>query len=247
MPLQDKVALVTGGGTGIGRATSLMLAREGAAVAVNYSRSQAEAEETVADIIAEGGRAIAVKADIASDEQVRTMVQGVSEEWGRLDILVNNAGATTFVEFQDLDGLTEELWDQVYDVNVKGTFWVCRAAAPLLRQTGKGAIVNLSSIAGLCGRGSSIAYCASKAAVISLTKSLALTLAPEITVNSVAPGFIDTRWTAGWDEYREINAKNTPLKRVGAPEDSAEVVVGLCTNASFVTGQTIVVDGGRTI
>lgn len=247
MEIEGRAALVTGGGTGIGRATSLRFAEQGVAVAVNYSRSEREAEETVREITEAGGRAIAVRADVASDKEVRAMVDRVVADWGRLDIVVNNAGATRFVEAHDLEGLTEEDWDQVCDVNVKGTFWVCRAAAPPLKASGKGAIINISSIAGLSGRGSSIAYCASKAAVISLTKSLALALAPEVTVNCVAPGFVDTRWTAGWEEYREVNARNTPLRRVATPEDIAEVVVGLCLNAGFVTGQTIVVDGGRTI
>src|SRR5438552_3646466 len=155
MELQDRVALVTGGGTGIGRAASLLLAREGAAVAVNYSRSEAEAEETAAEIRAAGGRAMAVQADVAEDAAVEGMVRRVVQEWGRLDVLVNNAGMTFFVDHTDLDALTEALWDRILAVNLKGLFFCCRAAARVMQREGLGRIVNVASVAGLTGRGSS--------------------------------------------------------------------------------------------
>jgi 3-oxoacyl-[acyl-carrier protein] reductase len=246
MQLYGKVALVTGGGTGIGRAASLLLAREGAAVAVNFSRSQAEAEETAAEIREAGGQAMAVQADVADDAAVEGMVRRVVQEWGRLDVLVNNAGMTFFVDHTDLDALTEAMWDQILAVNLKGLFFCCRAAARVMRREGSGRIVNVASVAGLTGRGSSIAYAASKAGAISVTKSLAIALAPEILVNAVAPGFVETRWTAGRDEYRAVCLTGTPLERVAGPEDVADSILYLA-RTDFVTGQVVTVDGGRTL
>jgi 3-oxoacyl-[acyl-carrier protein] reductase len=246
MELQEKVALVTGGGTGIGRAASLLLAREGAAVAVNYSRSEAEAEETAAEIRAAGGRAMAVRADVSQDAAVEEMVRRVIQEWGRLDILVNNAGTTFFVDHTELDALTEAMWDRILAVNLKGLFFCCRAAARVMKREGSGRIVNVASVAGFTGLGSSIAYSASKAGVISVTKSLARALAPEILVNAVAPGVVETRWIAGRDEFRARGLTGTPLERLAQPEDVADAILYL-TKTDFVTGQVITVDGGRTL
>jgi 3-oxoacyl-[acyl-carrier protein] reductase len=243
--LGGKVALVTGGGTGIGRAIALALAGQGAAVAVNYSRSRAEAEEAAHEIEARGSRALVVRADVSSDAETRAMLAEVEAFGGRLDLLVNNAGTTTFVPFADLDALTEEMWDRVWAVNVKGTFFVTRQATPMLRRSGSGLVLNIASVAGITGFGSSMAYCASKAAVISLTKSLAKALAPAIRVNAIAPGFVDSRWTAGQDEYRARHLELTPLGRLAQPEDIAEVALGFATGAGMVTGQVVVVDGGR--
>jgi len=159
---------------------------------------------------------------------------------------VNNAGTTFFVEHADLDALTEEMWDRMLAVNLKGVFFCCRAAVRVMRQERLGRIVNVASVAGLTGRGSSIGYCASKAGVISVTKSLALALAPEILVNAVAPGFVETRWTAGRDEFRARNLAATPLDRVAEPEDVADAILYLA-KTDFVTGQVLTVDGGRTI
>jgi len=245
--LKGKVALVTGGGTGIGRGTSILFAQEGAGVAVNYSRSEADAKDTVSEIKKLGVPAIAVKADVSKDAEVRAMMDRVAKELGRLDILVNNAGTTKFIEHADLEGLTEADWDQVLGVNLKGTFFCCRAAVPFMKQQGGGVIINVTSIAGLNGSGSSIAYAASKAGAISVTKSLAKALAPTIRVNAIAPGFVETRWTADWADFRKGHEQATPLKRVGYPKDMAEVALFLAADSSFVTGQTIVVDGGRTI
>jgi 3-oxoacyl-[acyl-carrier protein] reductase len=246
MELKETVALVTGGGTGIGREASLRLAAEGAAVAVNYSRSGADAEATAAEINGAGGRAIAVQADVSADAAVEAMVRRVVEEWGRLDLLVNNAGTTFFVDHHDLDALTEEMWDRMLAVNLKGVFFCCRAAARVMRQQGRGHIVNVASVAGLTGRGSSIGYAASKAGVISVTKSLALALAPQILVNAVAPGYVETRWTAGRDAFRAAALNGTPLERVAEPEDVAEAILYLA-KTDFVTGQVLVVDGGRNL
>ena len=244
--LEGKVALVTGGGTGIGRATALAFAREGIDVAVNYSRSKAEAEATAAEIEGLGRKALAVCADVSDDAAVRQMVDGVASELGRLDILFNNAGWTKFVPLDDLEGLNDDAWDRCFDVNAKGTFYCSRAAVPKMKANGAGQIVNTASIAGLIGRGSSMAYAASKAAVISLTKSLAIVLAPEIRVNAISPGVVDTRWMVGMESFMEANVQATPLKKGAQPEDVAEVVMGV-VRSDMMTGQNLVVDGGRTL
>ncbi len=244
--LDGKAALITGGGTGIGRATALLFAGEGADVAVNYSKSQAEAEATAADIQALGRRALAVCADVSDDAAVQNMVDRVFAELGRLDILVNNAGTTRFVPLDDLEGLTDEAWDAIFDVNARGTFYCSRAAIPKIRATGGGHIVNTASIAGIIGQGSSMAYCASKSAVINLTRSLAVSQAPDICVNAIAPGVVDTRWVVGQDEFLQKNREATPLKRIATPEDVAKAFFGLVIN-DFITGQTLVVDGGKTL
>jgi len=246
MDLRGKVALITGGGTGIGREIALSFAREGAGVAVNYSRSEKEAMGTAQEIQNLGVTALAIKADVSQDAQVRGMMDKVMEEFGRLDILVNSAGTTTFVSAADLEALTEEMWDRTLAVNLKGTFFCCRAAVPAMKGNDGGSIINISSIAGTTGIGSSMAYCASKAGVICLTKSLARTLAPEIRVNTIAPGFVDSRWTADWPEFRKMHEEATPMKRVAVPGDIAEAALFL-VHSDFVTGQVIVVDGGKSM
>ena len=246
MNLKGKVALITGGGTGIGRESGLAFAREGASIAVNYSRSEKDALSTVQDMRGLGVSAITVKADVSQDAQVRGMVNEVVKEFGRLDILVNSAGTTTFVDASNLEGLTEDMWDKTLAVNLKGTFFCCRAVVSAMKINDGGSIINISSIAGTTGIGSSMAYSASKAGVICLTKSLARMLAPEIRVNTIAPGFVDTRWTADWPGYREMNEQATPLKRVAVPEDVAEAALFL-VHSDFVTGQVIVVDGGKSM
>jgi 3-oxoacyl-[acyl-carrier protein] reductase len=246
MDLQGKVALITGGGTGIGREIALSFAREGAGVAVDYSRSEKEAMATAQEIQDLGVQALAIKADVSQDAQVRGMVDKVMEEFGRLDVLVNSAGTTTFVNAADLEGLTEEMWDKTLAINLKGTFFCCRAAAPAMKSNDGGSIINISSIAGTTGIGSSMAYCASKAGVICLTKSLARTLAPGIRVNTIAPGFVDSRWTADWPEFRKMHEEATPMKRVAVPGDVAEAALFL-VHSDFVTGQVIIVDGGKSM
>ncbi len=241
-----KVALVTGGGTGIGRSTALLFAEEGADVAVNYSRSQEDAEKTAGDIRGKGRKSIAVCADVSDDSAVREMVNQVVQELGRLDILVNNAGTTRFVPLANLEELSDDDWDHIFDVNVKGTFYCSRAAIPRMKESGGGEIVNVASIAGMTGQGSSIAYAASKAAVISLTKSLAISQAPEVRVNSVSPGIVGTRWVKGQEEFMTMHREATPLNRVSSPDDIAVSIFGLVMS-TFVTGENVVVDGGRTL
>ena len=244
--LEGKVALVTGGGTGIGRATSLLLAEHGADVALNYSKSKADAEATADDIRSMGRGSSAVQCNVAEDSEVRAMVDRVATELGRLDILVNNAGVTKFVALDDLESLTDDAWDPVFDVNAKGAFYCARAAIQKMLADGGGQIVNVASIAGIIGQGSSIAYCASKAAMISLTKSLAVSQAPDIRVNAVAPGVVTTRWVKGKEEFVEKNVQSTPLQRAATAEDVAEAILGL-VRSTFVTGQVLVVDGGKVI
>jgi 3-oxoacyl-[acyl-carrier protein] reductase len=243
-----KTALVTGSATGVGRACAVRLAKQQFDVVVNYSRSEAEAKETVQLVERLGTSAALIQCDVSSDKDVRTMIAMISRRFGRLDVLVNNAAATQFISHADLESMTEEIWDRIFAVNVKGPFFCARAAADLLRRHG-GAIVNVSSVAGISGSGSCIAYCASKGALNTLTKSLARTLAPAIRVNAVCPGPIDTRWLRNvmTDEQIQSLAEGSPIPRPATPEDIADTVMHLATGTVFTTGQIIVVDGGRTI
>jgi 3-oxoacyl-[acyl-carrier protein] reductase len=241
-----RVALVTGSATGIGRASAWSLAERGYDVTVNYSRSEAEAEETAEGVRQRGGKALVIRADVADDEAVRAMIGRTVDELGGLDVLVNNAATTHFVDHTNLDGLTAEVWDDILNVNLKGTFFASRAAMPHLTKR-RGNIVNVASVAGVMGSGSSIAYAASKGAVITLTKSLASAFAPEVRVNAVAPGPVQTRWLADHQDMVEAAMKQTPLKRPATAEDVAAVVVFLADETSLMTGQVLVVDGGRTI
>jgi len=246
MNVSGKTALVTGGGTGIGRAIALRLASKGANVAINYSRSSEDAQKTLEDVRALGADGCIVQADVAKQADVDRMCRAVEERFGRIDILVNNAGRTDFVPLEDLDSLTEECWDNAFNVNVKGMFMVSRACAKQLRSNG-GCILNITSIAGYNGMGSSIAYAASKAAGISLTKSLARVLAPKVRVNSIAPGIVKTRWVDGHEDHVQRYGSDTPLGRVATPEDVADIAVAVIEGGDFVTGQTIIVDGGKTM
>ena len=245
MQLEGKCAIVTGGATGIGRAVCLSLAREGASVVVNFSRSEKEAEQTARDATAAGGQGVTFKADVADEEKVKEMVAFAHESFGRVDVLVNNAGYTQFIKHTELDKLTDEVWDRIFAVNVKGAFYGIRAVTPIMKAQGSGRIVNISSVAGLTGGGSSVPYAASKAAMIALTKSMAAALGPEILVNSVAPGLIYTRWTEGHPERNEEIRQSTITQRLGTPEDIAKATHYLICNAEWVTGQTLVIDGGR--
>ena len=250
MKLNGKVVLITGGGTGIGRAIAHYFAKEGATTVINYSNSESDAVKTAAEVKALGVSSSVIRADVSSNAQVREMVDQVRKEFGRVDILVNNAGYTRFISHADLEAMEEDTWDKIFAINVKGAFFCSRAVAPLMKRQGKGRIINIASVAGLTGQGSSIAYCASKAALICMTKSLARALAPEVGVNAIAPGLIETRWLEGSADpnaTRERFRNAALLKRVGTPEDIAEVAVSLAADRSFITGQVIVVDGGITL
>ena len=247
MKLKDRVAIVTGGGTGMGRAIAKRLGAEGAAVVVNYRASRAEAEEAAAEIEAAGGTALALQADVADERQVRAMVAEVEERWGRLDILVNNAGWSKITPHWELDALTDEIWDRTLDTNLRGAFYCVRAAVPLMRSSGGGSIVNNTSASAFTAAGSTIVYSASKAAMMNMTKSLARALAPEIRVNAVAPGLIETRF-AGWPaEAFELSRKVSPLKRIPTAEEVAATVLFLASDdAAAITAETILVDCGLT-
>jgi 3-oxoacyl-[acyl-carrier protein] reductase len=246
MTTPRKVALITGSATGVGRACAVRFAAQGLAVAVNYSRSEKEAEETLAAVKKHGVPAILCRATVADDVAVRAMVARCRDELGGLDVLVNNAGTTHFIDHADLEALTDAVWDEIFQVNLKGTFYACRAALPLLRERG-GSIVNVTSVAGLQGQGSSIPYAASKAALNTMTKSLARVAAPQVRVNAVAPGPILTRWLEGREEMVRRSLQGTPLERAATPDDVADAVVFLALGTSLMTGQVVVVDGGRTM
>ena len=239
--LTGRVALVTGAAKRIGRSVALRLAREGADVVVNYRNSKNEADEVVAQIAAMGRRAVSIQADVAKRTEVVAMFAAVEKEFGRLDILVNNAGMFFSAKFEDL---TEEQWDRILDTNLKSQFLCSQMAAPMLRRSGCGRIINFASLGGLLAWPAYTHYCVSKAGVIMLTRCLARALAPEITVNAIAPGTISFPGDA--PELAEDFIRRAPLHRTGTAKDIDDAVVFLAESA-FVTGQVIVVDGGRTL
>lgn len=247
--LGGKVAVVTGSATGIGRESAIEFAREGADVVINYSRSEAEAKQTRDDCAALGVRALLIQADCSKEDQVKDLVERASSELGGIDILVNNAGRTRFIPFQSmpesLNEITDEDWRAIFGLNVIGTFYATRACTPHMLKRGDGLIVNVSSVAGHTGAGSSIPYAVSKGAMTTLTKSLAKALAPTIRVNAVAPGIVTTRWVAGREDHVERYAKDTPMQRAATPEDVARVIVSFATHGTFLTGEVTIVDGGR--
>ncbi len=244
--LEGRAALVTGSATGAGAAIALALAAEGVKICVNYSRSKDEAEATLEQIRAKGVEATIFQCNVGDDGQVVEMVAHAADALGGLDILVNNAGMTHFVPHTDLDGLSESMWDDILRINVKGAYFASRAAMPHLRKSSDGCIVNVSSIAGLLGSGSSIAYAASKAALNSMTMSLARAFAPEVRVNAIAPGVILTRWVDGKQAFIDAYVEKAPLRKASTPEDVAHMAVFLA-EAHNVTGQTLVIDGGFTL
>lgn len=241
-------ALITGASSGIGRAAAVALAAAGFDVTINYSRSQEAAQETAKQAEEKGARTLLFQCDVSDDATVREMLVATEREFGRLDALVNNAGTTTNVKAADFEALTPEEWDRVFAVNVRGVFQVTRAALPLLKAA-RGSVVNTASIVGLRPGPQPLPYAASKAAVVNLTKLLALNLAPEVRVNAVAPGWMEGDWMIRMlkDRYEDLmarRAKSTPLRRVATAEDVAEVIVNLITGNRFVNGEVIVIDGG---
>jgi 3-oxoacyl-[acyl-carrier protein] reductase len=254
MELKGRVALVTGGAGGIGGAVVRSLAKAGiSGIAINYRKSSKAAEELVADLERAGVKAIAVQADVQSDAQIRGMIQQIGGQFRRLDILVNNAGVTHWVNLADLEGVTDKIWDEIFDVNVKGAFRCVRAAAPMLAQH-QGMVVNVSSISGVLAPPtlSSLPYGTAKAALIYLTKGLAAALAPRVRVNCVAPAFTDTPWMSEHfgAEYPQAIAKASagfPLQRIATADEVAGAILGLITGGDFVTGQTLIVDGGLSL
>lgn len=242
------VALVTGSASGIGSAEVIALARAGHDVMVNYSRSEDAARETAAACEAAGARALVHQCDVADEAGVRAMVAEVEREFGRLDVLCNNAGITSQAPFKDLDAIELDEWDRVMNVNVRSIVQVTRACVPMLRAA-KGCIVNTASIVGLRPGPQPLAYSTSKAAVVSLTKTLALALGPDIRVNAVAPGWMEGDWMVrmlgdNYDKLMERRARMTPLKRCVTAEDVADTMMSLVQANRFVTGEIVVIDGG---
>lgn len=238
---RGKVALVTGAAKRIGRSVALRLAAEGADVIVNYRSSKTEADDVVAQITAMGRRSIGVQGNVAKRSDVLALFATVEKEFGRLDILVNNAGIFFSAQFEQM---TEQQWDTILDTNLKSQVLCSQAAAPMLRQSGQGRIINFASLGGLLAWPAYTPYCVSKAGVIMLTRCLARALAPEITVNAIAPGTISFSGDA--PEIAEDFIRRAPLRRTGGPEDIEEAVIFLA-RSPFMTGQVIVVDGGRTL
>jgi 3-oxoacyl-[acyl-carrier protein] reductase len=251
MELEGKAAVITGSSAGVGRAAALRLAERGCALVINYNRSGREAEDAAELCRAKGAKAIVVQADVSVDADCRRLIQSAVDNFGRLDVLINNAAVTEFIEFSNLEALTEDIWMKILRTNLLGSFFCSRAAVPHMLKAGEGAIVNVVSIAGFLGHGSSIAYSASKAAVINMTKCFARTFGPEIRVNGIAPGAIDTRWLHKglgekvFEGLRESLRKTTPLEVMATPEDVANAIVWMVEDARMMTGETIKFDGGQ--
>lgn len=240
--LEGQVAIVTGSSSGIGEATARRLSALGASVVVNSSTSVAAGEAVAASL---PGPSLYVQADIADQEQGRALLDRTLERFGRLDLLVNNAGWTTVVPHADLEALTDEIFRRTFEVNVFGTWWLTKAAMPHLKDAPDGHVVMITSIAGVRPVGSSIAYSMTKAALNQLTRLLAKSCGP-VRVNAVAPGLVDTPWTAEWETQHQAVAAMAPLHRSATPDDCAEAVLALVRNR-YATGQVLVVDGGLTL
>ena len=246
MELKGCAAIVTGGSGGLGQRICRALALEGVNVVVNYAESEAKAKGVAEEISTLGVRAVAIRADVTDPVAVTRMVEQAKAEFGRVDILVNDAAFNKTIAYPDLDGLTHELWNHIMNTNLTSAFICIKAVAALMRAQGQGRIVNISSGAGVAPRGSSIAYAVSKAGMIHLTKCMAVALAPAVTVNCVAPGFMEgTRMSANRPaEYVATVADLTLLRHTVSKDDVAEQLVTFCRSDSM-TGQTVVMDCGR--
>ena len=248
--MKEKVAIVTGSATGVGAATAVLLAEKGCNVVINYTRSKEEAMATAQLVEQHNVECIVFQADVSNDDECKSMVEAAIKKWGKIDYLVNNAGKTKFVPFENLEGLSGEDFLDIYSVNVVGPYQMIKAVVPYMKQQGEGAIVNDSSLAGINGVGSSIAYVTSKAALNIMTKSLAHVLGPEIRINTVAPGPIKTRWLKGgmgdeaYSALIEQAENELPLKQVATAEDVAETLVWFLEGAKLITGEVLIVDSG---
>jgi 3-oxoacyl-[acyl-carrier protein] reductase len=252
MDLREAVAIVTGSSSGVGAATARMLAKKGARVLINCAHDIEAGERVAAECKAMGTEAALCQGDVSSDADCRRLAETALKKWGRVDVLINSAGTTKSVSHYNLEGLASEDFLRIFSVNTLGPFQMARAVAPHMKARGEGAIVNVSSTAGLRGTGSSIAYGVSKAGLNALTQSLARVLAPEIRVNAVCPGFIQGRWVknALGDAYEEHKAHwqtNSPLRKAATPDEVAATIVWLVESAVLMTGQIIVTDAGMTL
>ena len=245
--LRGKAALVTGGASGIGLATVELLLLAGATVAMNHLADDKRAQVEIERFAAHGYPIVAAPGDVSRPGEAESMVKRAVDKLGRLDILVNNAGTpgtTAPIDFRDLDAMTEEFWQTILSTNLIGPYRCSHAAAPALKQA-RGAIVNTASVAGLGRPGSSIAYGASKAGIVNLTRSLAVALAPEVRVNAVAPGLVDSPWTQSWPmERKRSYIDSAMMKRMCTPADIAEAILFLAAGGAMITGHTLPVDGG---
>ncbi len=250
MELKNSVAIVTGSSSGIGAAVARQLAAQGCKVAINYSQNETGARAVAAECEALGGQVLIQRADVSEDGDCRMLVDATLKRFGRLNILVNNAGTTKFCVHQNLDGLSKEDFLGIYAVNLIGPFQMTRAAEAALRQQPVAHIVNMASIAAITGVGSSIAYAASKGALVTMTLSLARVLGPQIRVNAICPGFVAGEWLQkglGPEVYESIRmqlAEISPLKNTATPETVAQTVLALVGGADWTTGETLIVDGG---
>lgn len=250
MAADGRVCIVTGGGTGTGAATALRLAERGWRVAINYSRSEAEANETAEQCGRAGAEALAVKGDVAEDADCRAIALAALERWGRIDALVNNAGITKFAHASKLDALSADDFQRLYAVNVIGPFQMIRACVPAMKTQGSGVVVNVSSTAGISGLGSSVAYAASKGALNTMTLSLARALAPTVRVNAVCPGLIETRWHRArfneeeYERFVRTYESTVPLATAAQADDVAGAVVWLIEEARVMTGELVQMDSG---
>ncbi len=250
--LQDKVAIVTGSSSGVGAATAKLLASKGCRVLINYNSNASGAEETAKACIDLGGDSLICKGNVADDGDCQALVSAAVRRWGRVDILVNNAGTTKFVEHSDLAGLSSEDFQRIYSVNVIGAYQMIRAVEPEMSKSPEGGVVvNVASTAGVTGIGSSVAYAASKGAMVTMTLSLARALGPAVRINAVCPGFIEGDWLLeglGEDKYAkqlEFNRRNAPLGKTATPESVADGILYFITGPQIVTGETMMLDGGR--
>jgi len=250
MDASKGVAIVTGSARGVGAATARMLAEKGYNVVINYSKSEGQAREAAETCTALGADTLLCRADVARDEDCRRMAAETIEKWGRIDALVNNAGTTKFCAHDDLEGLSGEDFLHIYGINVVGVYQMVRAVVPHMKKAGSGSIVNVASIAGVTGIGSSVAYAASKGALITMTLSLARVLGPEIRMNAVCPGFIQGDWLRqgmGDEKYevtKQYLEETTPLKMTATPDTVAQAILYFVSGAPLVTGETLILDGG---
>ncbi len=251
MNLNSAVCIVTGSAVGVGAASAVQLAKKGARVVINYSKSEPDARATEAECHAAGGEAIVVQGDVAQDAHCKRIVQAALDKWGRLDGLINNAAITKFVDQRELDGINADDFQRLYAVNVIGPYQMTRAAAPALQKQG-GSVVMISSMSGITGVGSSNAYVASKGALNTLTLALARALAPSVRVNAVCPGLIETRWHTArfpnrgdYEKFRAKYAENVALGKACSADDVAAVAVWLVEHGEMITGEMIKVDGGQ--
>lgn len=250
MKIKNAVAIITGSSSGIGAAIAKTFAEQGCHVVINYSRNEDGAREVAQACEAHGVETLVHQADVAEDADCRALVAATLERFGRLDLLINNAGTTRFCDHANLEGLDKQDFLDLYSVNTVGPFQMARAAEKALRAQGSAHIINMASIAGLAGVGSSIAYAASKGALVTLTKSLARVLGPEIRVNAICPGFVQGEWLekglgkASYDKLLEKTRAAAPLKETASPDTVAQIVLGLVIGGDLTTGEALLIDGG---